>query len=382
MSLIHDAKYFTKEEILERSRKYEFPNPLAVEIFLWDCELAAQLQHKCDDIVLKGGTATQLHISLEKQRGSVDIDVTTPLSKSAIAEIVQRLGKSLEESVKFVLHKPRKPIPKLPLITYYAKVPSKTDPARKELEIKIDIFLKSPDLPTTVLNNIPTFALDIKRMKCLTVGALIGDKLLTLAEETIGMKLKADYPKQIYDIDALLATYEVSKDIVLDIVESIETLTKLEASIRNITTTPIEVLRDVVKTMDKYSLVDTSGGNADIKKNINAFQQFFVNKNQRKPFYDWSCKSLRIKFLTTLISKCVENKLSESDVTKIITKSKNIAARLNKVSGKDVVEVRKKLLERAQTRIPYFKEMKGKTLERVFWQIITLENLGDVKSIV
>jgi len=43
MSLIHNAEYFTKEEILERARKYEFPNPLAVEIFLWDCELAAQL---------------------------------------------------------------------------------------------------------------------------------------------------------------------------------------------------------------------------------------------------------------------------------------------------------------------------------------------------
>jgi hypothetical protein len=43
MSLIHNAKYFTQEEILERARKYEFPNPLAVEIFLWDCELAALL---------------------------------------------------------------------------------------------------------------------------------------------------------------------------------------------------------------------------------------------------------------------------------------------------------------------------------------------------
>jgi hypothetical protein len=59
MSLIHNAKYFTKEEILERARKYEFPNPLAVEIFLWDCELAAQLQDKCADIVLKGGAAAK-----------------------------------------------------------------------------------------------------------------------------------------------------------------------------------------------------------------------------------------------------------------------------------------------------------------------------------
>jgi hypothetical protein len=381
MSLIHNAKYFTQEEILERARKYEFPNPLAVEIFLWDCELAAQLQDKCADIVLKGGAAAQLHLPLEKQRGSIDIDVATPLNKRDIAEIVQRISESLEWRVKFELHKPKKPVPKLPLITYFVKAPSKTDPTRKELEIKIDIFLKSPNLPTIVLNNVQTFAVDVQRMKCFTVGALIGDKLLTLAEESIGMTLEADYPKQIYDLDALLEVYEISKNTVSDMVASIKTLTKLEASIRNIKTTPIEALHDVIKTMDKYSLVDTSGSDARIKKNIDAFQQFFVNKNQRKPFYAWSSKSLKIRFLATLISECIENKLSESDVAKVVTQSKSIATRLGKISGKDVVEVRKKLLDLAQTKIAYFREMKGKTLDRVFWQIVTLENLQDAESV-
>jgi hypothetical protein len=382
MSLIHNAKYFTREEILKRARKYEFPNPLAVEIFLWDCELAAQLQDKCADIVLKGGTAAQLHLPLEKQRGSIDIDVATPSNKSDTAEIVQRMSRSLGRHVKFELHKPKKPIPKLPLITYFAKAPSKTDPTRKELEIKIDIFLKSPNLPTTVLNNVQTFAVNVQRMKCSTVGALIGDKLLTLAEESIGMTLEADYPKQIYDVDALLDAYEISKNTVSDMAASIKTLTKLEASIRNIKTTPTEALRDVTKTMDKYSLVDTSGSDARIKKNIYAFQQFFVNKNQRKPFYAWSSKSLKIRFLATLISKCIENKLSESDVAKVIAQSKSIATKLNKISGKDVAEARKKLLNLAQTKIPYFMEMKGKTLDRVFWQIATSENLQDVESTV
>jgi hypothetical protein len=163
---------------------------------------------------------------------------------------------------------------------------------------------------------------------------------------------------------------------------SIQTLTKLEASIRNIKTAPIEALHDVMKTIDKYSLVDTSGGDASIKKNIGAFQQFFVNKNQRKPFYEWSSKSLKIKFLATLIGECIENELSESDVAKVFTQSKSIAAKLDKISGRDVVEVRKKLLDLAQTKIPYFREMKGKSLDRVFWQIVTLENLQDVESIV
>ncbi|PIU58761.1 hypothetical protein COS86_07815, partial [Candidatus Bathyarchaeota archaeon CG07_land_8_20_14_0_80_47_9] len=113
-----------------------------------------------------------------------------------------------------------------------------------------------------------------------------------------------------------------------------------------------------------------------------AFQQFFVNKNQRKPFYEWSSKSLKIKFLATLIGECIEDKLSESDVAKVITQSKSIAAKLDKISGRDVVEVRKKLLDLAQTKIPYFREMKGKSLDRVFWQIVTLENLQDAESIV
>jgi hypothetical protein len=78
-------------------------------------------------------------------------------------------------------------------------------------------------------------------------------------------------------------------------------------------------LRDVTKTMDKYSLADTSGSDVLIKKNTDAFQQFFVNKNHRKPFYAWSSKSLKIRFLATLISECTENKLSESDVAKAIT---------------------------------------------------------------
>jgi len=382
MSLIHDAKYFTQEEILERARKYEFPNPLAVEIFLWDCEIAAQLQDKCADVALKGGTAAQLHLPLEKQRGSRDIDIATPLSKGDIAETVQRISQSLQGNVKFKLHKPKKPTPKLPLITYFAKVPSKTAPSRKELEIKIDILLESPILPTVVLNNVETFAVDVQRMKCFTVGTLIGDKLLTLAEESIGMTLKADYPKQIYDIDALLEVCEISKNTINDMVESVKTLTKLEASIRNMKITPTEALHDVIKTMDKYSLVDTSGGDESIKKNIDAFQQFFVNKNQKRPFYGWSSKSLKIKFLATIISECIENKLSESHAAKVITRSKNIAAKLNQISGKDVIEVRKKLLNLAQTKIPYFKEMKGKTLDRVFWQIIKSENLQDIESIL
>jgi len=383
MSLIHDAKYFAKEGILDKARKYEFPNPLAVEIFLWDCELAAQFQKVCNDIVLRGGAAAQLHLPLEKQRGSIDIDIGAPLNQDEMINVVGKVRESVGESVEFKLHRPKKPVPKLPLMTYYAKMPTVLDLGRrKELEVKIDIMLERLDLPTVLLENVQTFAVDVKRMRCQTVGTLIGDKLLTLAKGSVGMEIESDYPKQVYDIDALLESAEISGQAVSEMAISVKTLTELEAGYRNIKITPNEALRDVITTMDEHSLVDTSGGNPGIKKNIEGFQQFFVNQGQRSPLYGWSSKSLRIKFLTTLIGEHIENRLSKNDVAKTIAQSKAIALRLDEISGRAVIELRKRLLDLAEAKIPYFKEMKGKPLDRVFWQIVTPRNLKDVESLI
>jgi len=381
LSLIHDAEYFSKEEILSRAKKYEFPNPLAVEIFLWDCELAAQFQDVNDEIVLKGGAATQLHLPLERQRGSRDIDLIAPFGRDDIAAIIERVKESVGTRIEFSLHEPKKPVPKLPLITYFAKMPTTLDLTREELEIKIDLLLERFDIPTVLLENVQTFALVVNRMKCLTVGALLGDKLLTLARGSIGMPLESDYPKQIYDIDALLECHEVSKQYVSEMIESIKILTEFEASLRGIEVTPQEALNDVAKTMDEYSLIDTSGGNLEVKKNIEGFQQFFVNQSQRCPLYGWSSKSLKIRFLALLLREHLENKMSETDVAEIITRSKNIALRLSKISGDAVVETRKKLLRLAETKIKYFKEMKGKPLDRVFWQIVTPTNIQEAESL-
>jgi hypothetical protein len=107
-----------------------------------------------------------------------------------------------------------------------------------------------------MLKNVQTFAVDVRNMKCLTVGALIGDKLLTLAKGSVGMKLGSDYPKQVYDIDALLGSAKISDQTVSEMVASVNRLTELEAGYRNIQVSSNEALRDVIATMDEYSLVD------------------------------------------------------------------------------------------------------------------------------
>ena len=91
-------------------------------------------------------------------------------------------------------------------------------------------------------------------MRCLTVGSLVGDKLLALAKGSIGMEDESDYPKQIYDIDALLESTKISEKTVNQMVTSINSLTKIEAGYRNIEITPVEALDDVIATMNEYLL--------------------------------------------------------------------------------------------------------------------------------
>lgn len=200
MSLIHDDSMFKEDSILERSRKHGLANPLAVEMFLWDIEVSAQLQSLDDRLVLKGGAAAQLFLPLEKQRGSTDIDLkSTPSStEQDISNVMSQLGKRLP-SLSLERHNPAAPNPKLPLVTYLVRVNSALrDMNGRTLEIKADILLREPELPTVVVENRPTFALDVKRMRVPTLGTSIGDKLLTIAKESVGMAREEDYPKQMY----------------------------------------------------------------------------------------------------------------------------------------------------------------------------------------
>ena len=183
--MIHDKKYFTRNEILRRAKEYEYPNPIAVEYFLWDCELTAQLQSICDDLILKGGTATQLHLPLERQRGSKDVDIVSLLEITDISKIIDKAAEAFKDCVRFELHKPLKPSPNLPLQTYFAHVPSKIDPERKELDVKIDFLCKCPELHNETLHEVQTYALETKAIKCSTAGTLTGDKLLSLPKAAL-----------------------------------------------------------------------------------------------------------------------------------------------------------------------------------------------------
>jgi len=382
--LIHNSKAFSKEELSRRAEKYGFSQPQILELFAWDYELTAQLQTLSENLVLKGGAAAQLYLPTEIQRGSVDIDLTTQLSGSELNRLISKLSRKFRKFkplFQFKRYLPKAPKPNVPMNTYDVLLPGVF---QENCSIKVDVLTSHLSLPTVKMSDVETFAVRVSRVETASLGTLIGDKLLTLARETIGIESEEDYPKQIYDMEMLtFKSGKLTQSVINRAAETIEKIVMEEARFRGIETSPKEVLKDVEKTMERYSLVDLAVGSPLTKRNINNFQQFYVNKKERSTkLYEWSSRALRIKFLATLIQSYLLSKIEAGQVMRSILRSQEISSRIKEADRRDVQKLRKQLLAHTEARIPRFKELRGKPLERVFWQILTPENMDGIAELL
>jgi hypothetical protein len=373
---------FTQESILEKSNEHGFSNPPAVEMFLWDIELSAQLQNADRRLILKGGAAAQLYLPVDKQRGSTDIDMKAvpSITEPEIERIVGQVEKVLP-TVKFTSYAPAAPNPNLPLVTYSVDIGSALAlMGKKSLSIKADILLEDPGLPTTLVKSRPTFALNVFQMKIPRLGTCIGDKLLTLAKGSVGMTKEEDYPKQMYDIDLL--SEAPSQEVMVDIVDAVRKLTPVEASYRGLKTEAIEAIRDTCRLTTTFAQVDTPDANSEHKRHIQSFQSFLVSQKQALPLFRWASRALRIRFLATLVGMAVSDQLQLSEATERLNTAYRFAELFEKVPGPQVKEIRLGLLKMITTKIGYFKDLKGKPLSRVFWEAVTPYNLEEIASLL
>lgn len=382
--LIHGSKAFSKNELSRRAEKHGFTQPQILELFAWDYEVACQLQRLSENLVLKGGAAAQLYLPTEVQRGSVDVDLTTNLGAAEVEQLMAKLSKRFEKFkpyFQFRRYKPKAPKINVPMNTYEVMLPSVF---QESCSIKLDVLTSKLSLPKAELTGAETFALNVSSVKALSLGALIGDKILTLAKETIGIESEENYPKQIYDVEML--TFKSGKLTEKEIRNAAETIEKIvveEAKFRNIEATPQKVLEDVEKTMTQYSQVDTTTSKPSTKRSINNFQQFYVNKKERQTkLYEWSCRALRIKFLATLMKSNITGEIKAEKAFQIIQKSQETSSRIKEAGKLNTQKIRTQLLAHAQTRIPHYKELRGKPAERVLWQVLTPNNIDEIAEII
>jgi uncharacterized protein (UPF0248 family) len=134
--------------------------------------------------------------------------------------------------------------------------------------------------------------------------------------------------------------------------------------------------------MEKYSLLDTAGADASIKENITNFQQFYVSTSQRQPWYNWCTRALKIRFLAQTITAILDKQITSKEAAEIHNITTKTEQALKLARGEDADKLKKQLMESADTKIPYYRELKGKPVDRVFWQVVSRKNLKTIQNLV
>jgi hypothetical protein len=377
---INDKTCFDEKRIRDKAAQNGFSEPLNVERFLWDCEIAAQIQSESDCFILKGGAAVQLHLPVEKQRGSIDVDIICDATKATIEQAVSNIQKKVTE-VKFEPYTPKNPKTNLNLLTYFVRTPALICNGEDCHHIKVDFLMEDIKLPTEVIKNVKTFAADIKELKCYSATTLIGDKLLALAEKTLGVKDIDNLPKHLYDVYQISTDLHLSKGQFIEIADTIKKLSVLEAGYRKLKVTPEGAVQDVIDTMNKYSSLDLNEDNAELKRQLEIFQAAYVRDTEKQRLYGWCTRITQIRFLSKLLLEVITERISPDEASNDYVKAIEFHKALGKIQGKEVNDLRKKIIALSNVT-PVPRVFNGKPLQRVFWHILDRENLHKVTELI
>jgi hypothetical protein len=248
------------------------------------------------------------------------------------------------------------------------------------LRVKLDFMLYDLGLPTTEVTGVQTFAVSASKLRCYSPEVLVDDKILTLAKGSIGLRDPADYPKQIYDLSMLLDSTGFHN--FEDVTKAIERITPVEAKIAGCTVDHISALDDVINFVDReMAPIDTTTANKEMKSGIQAFEQFFAPSGQRTNLQGWSSRALRIRFVARLAQEHFRDTLEPRDCEKLLGRAKRFKFKLDNAKGSEVGELRNGLLSFQKKRLAYFGELRGKSLKRVFWQVLSPDNINQIENL-
>lgn len=384
-ALIHDRKFFEPAYIKSRQAQYNFTQAVKVETFLWDLELFGQLQRSLgDQVILKGGAAAQLFIPPERQRTSVDIDVIY-LGKAdrlpAVLSAIHNAFGNDELHFKFIKFVPKNPSTILPLETYIVSVPASD--GQSSIIIKIDFHLMEKlDLETVDLQGASAFVIPLAyKPRCLSAASLLGDKLLTLAQGSVGIPpaKEPDIVKQLYDLDALSKIVDPAGTRAMNI--ALNGLFAHEIEVRTEKVNLEHALNDSINLLERYSSLNSP--NFDRRARI-AMMNFRGNY-EPKPFrslLDWELTAKRLQFLVRCIAENQEHALAA------LREADELGVRIDLKGNERRTEIRQTLSEefvkllRAENRLEAAKRLKNTSPERLLWEVVHPSRLSDIQNLI
>ncbi len=394
-NLIHNPTCFSRETLEDRMARMGVKNIVRMELFLWDLEIFLQLQKILGDrLVLKGGAAVQFYLPISDQRTSVDIDM---LFRGTIEEIQDALSQveakfpHNNETFHFVKHNPRQPKTKLPLYTYYLQVPSvctskeTREGTKGQQRIKVEFILSADEIPLSRVPGDQIFAAESTELyQVLPLNILFADKLTTLGPETIGIQddRMDEQIKQIYDLYSLFSHHFEELEF-KKIRQYYFKRAQAEAQDRNIFYDHNMIASDVQQQLNRLRLLDDGSENSKQHwKYVLDFISLYAGRSAIRTTGDWVVVGETLRLLFQILLETQFDQL-------IMKKALNIdkAMQFNHLSGQEkgqrIAAFREKFIEKYGhlTGIDA-KILKGKKLSRIFWAVVTPDNLDELEDYV
>lgn len=305
--LSHPSTNFTKGYIKSVSRNLGILNYYTLEDHIWIYELYSQIQKRAKDrCVLKGGASTQLHLPLEFQRLTADIDCATTLSRKELEKVMHSIKDDFNKAGIHCSYKEY--IPKdvrlhgrtIPMMTFIFHIPFVFNSWKRQRYpgLKLDfLFLDIEKLNTTKLSNCKTLGLELSYAPIvIDQYSTISDKFLTLSPKLSGFQrnqLDKIY-KNIYDLYCLVNTYNDLKSFKI-ISERFKESLEAEITMKNANPIHMETfLEDILCTTYDIAILSLSENYSELPIEVFRFQEVSMTKDTRQSLNTdmWSIMSL------------------------------------------------------------------------------------------
>jgi len=394
-SLIHNPTCFSRETLEDRMAKVGVKNIVRMELFLWDLEIFLQLQKILGDrLVLKGGAAVQFYLPISDQRTSVDIDMlfwgTWEEIQDALEQVEAKFPHN-NETFHFVQHNPKQPKTKLPLYTYYLQVPSVCtskeirEGTEGQQRIKVEFILAADKIPLSRVHGDQIFAMESTELyQVLPLNILFADKLTTLGPKTIGIQddRMDEQIKQIYDLYSLFSHHFEELEF-NEIRQYYFKRAQAEAQDRKISYDHNMIASDVQQQLNRLRFLDDgSESSKQHWKYILDFISLYTGRSAIRTTGDWVVAGETLRLFSQIL---LETQFDQS----IMKQALNIdtALQFNHLSGQEkgqkIAAFREKFIEKYSHLTEMdAKILKGKKLSRIFWAVVTPDNLDELEDYV